>query len=223
MRLLKLAKSIIAAAAAVLVLSVNSYAGTWIQDSNGWWYRNDNGTYSTNTWQKINGSWYYFNSWGYMETGWKQIGGSWYYLHADGKMAHDTWIDGAYFMGADGRWVQSAAAGSSASQYIRTWRFHGIKTEEMNPNNYTKLPVVFGHSMFDYDNLMTIKDDGTVSWYIGGQDEEGTWREENGRLVCRTTDYFGDKHTRIIERDGTWLTMGVTIAEQYFLTYWTAN
>ena len=103
MRLLKMAKIMIVAAAAVFALSVNSYAGAWLHDSNGWWYRNDDRSYTTNNWQKINGFWYYFNPWGYMETGWKQIRGSWYYLHADGKMAHDTWIDGTYYVGSDGR------------------------------------------------------------------------------------------------------------------------
>ena len=103
MRLLKIAKIMIAAAAAVFSLSVNSYAGAWLHDSNGWWYINDNRTYTTDNWQQINGAWYYFDPWGYMVTGWKQVGGSWYYLHADGKMAHDTWIDGTYYVGSDGR------------------------------------------------------------------------------------------------------------------------
>ena len=103
MRLLKLAKIMIAAAAAVSALSVNSYAGVWMHDNNGWWYCNDNRSYTTDNWQQINGAWYYFDPWGYMVTGWKQVGGSWYYLHADGKMAHDTWIDGTYYVGTDGR------------------------------------------------------------------------------------------------------------------------
>ena len=103
MRLLKLARIMIAAAAAVFALSVNSYAGAWMHDTNGWWYCNDNRSYTTDNWQQINGSWYYFDARGYMVTGWKQVGGSWYYLHADGKMAHDTWIDGTYYVGSDGR------------------------------------------------------------------------------------------------------------------------
>ena len=76
MRLLKIAKIMIAAAAAVFSLSVNSYAGAWLHDSNGWWYINDNRTYTTDNWQQINGAWYYFDPWGYMVTGWKQVGGS---------------------------------------------------------------------------------------------------------------------------------------------------
>ena len=58
MRLLKMAKIMIVAAAAVFALSVNSYAGAWLHDSNGWWYRNDDRSYTTNNWQKINGAWY---------------------------------------------------------------------------------------------------------------------------------------------------------------------
>jgi glucan-binding YG repeat protein len=61
-------------------------------------------------WQKINDSWYYFNrstSEGYlgmMRKGWQRIDGVWYYFYfGDGKMAHDTWIDG-YYVNSSGAW-----------------------------------------------------------------------------------------------------------------------
>ena len=76
----------------------------WMQDSNGWWYRNEDGSYPVNRWQYIDGEWYYFNQSGYMVTGWLYQGGSWYYLDESGKMV--KWfrtIDGkSYYFSESG-------------------------------------------------------------------------------------------------------------------------
>lgn len=61
-------------------------SGSWVQDSNGWWYRQADGSYPANKWAQIEGSWYYFNKSGYMQTSWQQIGGKWYYLGTNGVM-----------------------------------------------------------------------------------------------------------------------------------------
>lgn len=58
----------------------------WIQDNHGWWYKNKDGTYPKNSWQKIDGEWYYFNEHGYAVTGWQQIDGKWYYFNSYCKM-----------------------------------------------------------------------------------------------------------------------------------------
>ena len=51
----------------------------WKQDSNGWWYSENN-------------SWY---------TRWQHINNQWYYFGQDGYMAHDTIID-SYYLNGDG-------------------------------------------------------------------------------------------------------------------------
>lgn len=61
-------------------------SATWVQDSNGWWYKNADGSYPTNKWVQIGSAWYYFNKSGYMQTGWQQVGGKWYYLGTNGVM-----------------------------------------------------------------------------------------------------------------------------------------
>ena len=33
-----------------------AFAGTWMQDAAGWWYQNDDGSYTINNWQWIDGS-----------------------------------------------------------------------------------------------------------------------------------------------------------------------
>jgi len=50
-------------------MSVTAFAGQWKQDSVGWWYQNDDGSYPVNAWiQDTNWKWYYFNETGYMQT-----------------------------------------------------------------------------------------------------------------------------------------------------------
>ena len=100
--------------------------GMWKQDAVGYWYQNEDGTYPKNQWKQIDGKWYYFNKNGYrmtgwaklstrwyyfnengiMQTGWLQKGSSYYYLKADGSMAVDEWIDGKYYVDADGKWIK---------------------------------------------------------------------------------------------------------------------
>ena len=60
--------------------------GSWIQSSGRWWYRHNNGSYTSNGWELINGKWYHFNRSGWMQTGWVQSGSSWYYLSGSGDM-----------------------------------------------------------------------------------------------------------------------------------------
>ncbi|MFT4007369.1 MAG: hypothetical protein QM683_17730 [Lacrimispora sp.] len=50
-------------------MSTAVLAGEWKQDSTGWWYQNDDGSYPVNAWfQDIDWKWYYFNNSGYMQT-----------------------------------------------------------------------------------------------------------------------------------------------------------
>lgn len=60
--------------------------GSWIQSSGRWWYRHNNGSYTSNGWELINGKWYHFDRSGWMQTGWVQSSGSWYYLSGSGDM-----------------------------------------------------------------------------------------------------------------------------------------
>jgi glucan-binding YG repeat protein len=80
----------------------------WYQDSWGWWYVNEDGTYPSNTFKEIGGDIFYFDSWGYMSTGWVSINGSWYYFFPSGSMARGMWIDD-YYVDVTGVWVESGS------------------------------------------------------------------------------------------------------------------
>lgn len=77
----------------------------WRKDGTGWWYRHADGTYTTNTWEKIDGKWYYFDNRGYMKTNWVKDKGKWYFLGSDGAMLANKWKEWNgkwYYLGSDG-------------------------------------------------------------------------------------------------------------------------
>ena len=79
--------------------------GSWIQSSGRWWYRNNNGSYTSNGWELINGKWYHFDRSGWMQTGWIQSGNSWYYLSGSGDM-QTGWVK------SSGSWYYWNSSGS---------------------------------------------------------------------------------------------------------------
>jgi len=85
----------------------NSTGGQWIQDQNGWWYRNPDGSWTSNGWQQINGKFYYFNSSGYMKTGWILWDYQYYYCGADGAMLTNTTTPDGYYVNSAGVWVSN--------------------------------------------------------------------------------------------------------------------
>lgn len=79
-----------------------SHSG-WKKDQTGWWYRNDDGSYTVNNWQYIGGQWYYFSENGYMATGWIDWSGKQYYCDTtEGYMFVNTWTPDGYEVGTDG-------------------------------------------------------------------------------------------------------------------------
>ena len=52
-RFLKMAAAVTALCAA---MGITAYAGQWQQDSTGWWYEEDDGSYPASTWQWIDGN-----------------------------------------------------------------------------------------------------------------------------------------------------------------------
>lgn len=90
--------------------------GSWIQSSGCWWYRHNNGSYTSNGWELINGKWYHFDRSGWMQTGWVQSSGSWYYLNNSGAM-QTGWVQSGsswYYLSGSGDmqtgWVKSSGS-----------------------------------------------------------------------------------------------------------------
>ena len=73
-----------AVAAMTAALSFTAYAGEWKNDSQGWWYQNDDGTYPANKLEKVGDDWFYFSEAGYAQGGWVQLETGWYELSDGG-------------------------------------------------------------------------------------------------------------------------------------------
>ena len=92
--------------------------GSWIQSSGRWWYKHNNGSYTTNGWEQINGKWYHFDRSGWMQTGWLKSSGSWYYLNNSGEMQTGWMKSGSswYYLSGSGA-MQTGWAKSGNSWY----------------------------------------------------------------------------------------------------------
>lgn len=83
-------KLLTAALAGIIAISsfTSALAGQWKQDTVGWWYQNDDGTWPANVLKQIDGQWYYFDSTGYMKTGNFQFETGWLNFRDDGSCSN---------------------------------------------------------------------------------------------------------------------------------------
>lgn len=166
----------------------------WVQDSNGWWYKNADGSYPANKWVQIGSAWYYFNKSGYMQTGWQKIGGAWYYLNDSGVM-QTGWqqIDGGwyYFNGSGamqtgwlqtgGKWYYLKSSGVMATGWVNvggTWYY-------MNTSGVMQT----GWQQID-GNWYYLKSSGAMAtgWYQVGS----KWYYSNSSGVMQTNRWVGN-------------------------------
>lgn len=101
-----------------LILSVSgslmAYAGQWQQDTNGWWYQFDDGSYPMNTWvfaPVSDGSYhyYYFNEAGYMLE--NTITPDGLTVGADGSLSDDKYQSIRSYVNSDKTYFKKAASG----------------------------------------------------------------------------------------------------------------
>lgn len=94
--------------ASIFALNPMGVSASWKNDSNGWWYAENNS----------------------YVVGWKKIDGKWYYFGLDGYMVHDTTVDG-YKIGSNGAWIQESKTNqSNLKQKIRETVFSELTSQE---------------------------------------------------------------------------------------------
>ena len=85
----------------------SQYFGSWIQSNGRWWFKHNDGSYTSNGWEQINGVWYHFDNSGWMQTGWLKDSGNWYYLQDSGAMK-TGWFT------VSGKWYYAYSSGALA-------------------------------------------------------------------------------------------------------------
>lgn len=97
----------------------------WIKTNGKWWYRHQDGSYTSNDFELIGGQIYYFDENGYMVTGWKKIGNFWYFFENSGIMAKNKWVGDYYltFSGAMARneWIDKYYVGDDGKYRPAQW------------------------------------------------------------------------------------------------------
>ncbi len=116
----------------------------WVKTSDGWWYRNVDGSYPKNGWQNIGGAWYLFDYDGYMLTGWQLRDGKYYYLDSNGAMQTGWFQDNRkwFYLAGDGS-MQKGWLTLGASRYYLDddgsmhtgWLQQGGKWYYFSPDN----------------------------------------------------------------------------------------
>ena len=93
------------------------YAGQWLQDGNGWRWKNDNGSYPENCWQWLDG-----NQDGMAEH---------YYFGPDGYMISDTTAPDGQQVNEEGAWIMDGVIQREemAGADNRTWQINMSETE----------------------------------------------------------------------------------------------
>ena len=100
--------------------------GRWIRSGSRWWFKHNDGSYTSNGWEKIDRTWYHFDGSGWMQTGWVKDG-SWYYLDGSGVMK-TGWLkdNGSWYyldssgamktgwMKVSGKWYYAYSSGALA-------------------------------------------------------------------------------------------------------------
>lgn len=152
---------------ASMLFTSTAFAGQWKQNSTGWWWQEDNGTYPINQWKWIDGNQdgiaecYYFDNVGYM-------------------LANTNTPDG-YAVNADGAWTLNGVVQKKITQTSTktTNRNSSSKNTYRDYNNYDDEEEEADHR--DYNNYNNNNDKNDYRDYdsYDKNDDEGDERKES--------------------------------------------
>lgn len=148
----KIAILSVVCASVVAAVPISAEAA-WKQDSTGWWYENNDGTYPENTWKNINGRWYFFDYTGYMRHDTIVDG---YYLASDGALAEGSREIQAYAKEAK-KLNDAVDSGSDSNAYL----FYNCRLQDIDNDGIVEALVSTGTCMMDL--TVTVLDYNTDS------------------------------------------------------------
>lgn len=168
-----------ASLALAVVLSFPSFAGSWQQDTIGWKYQDDNGSYITDSWKWIDG-----NNDGIAEN---------YCFGSDGYMLINCTTPDGYTVDATGTWilnniVQTQATGLQAAQTTGA-----TTTAPTSTNNNTASPKkASAISASPYEGYTIVVNTNTMKYHVPGCKSVSDMSQDN-KGYCSDAAYLNSQ------------------------------
>lgn len=184
----------------------------WIQDENGWWCKNPDGTWLSDGWYKIpyNGEekWYYFDEQGYMTTGWLYYNNQWYYLNPNADGSQGAMLTGWHYINDSWYYFIEAEGDTQGMMTAGTWNFlpyNGtIEWYHFNEKGFMETGWFSEEGKRYY--LHPIPDGTRGRMYSGWHQIDGKWyyfhEESDGNKGMLMTDTFIDGY--YVNQEGAW-------------------
>ena len=178
------------------IWDTNKFKPQWILNSTGWWYRHEDGSYTTNDFEIINGQTYYFNAAGYMITGWQLVDDTWYYFDSSGAMK-TGWV----YVGNIWYYLDNEGKMLTGFQDIAGQRYY-----------FNKDGSLYTGWVHDKNNWYYYTDQGLFKGWLY-VNNNWYWLDENGvmltgnQIINNVKYYFnenGAMHTGWLEKESLW-------------------
>lgn len=121
---------------------------------------------------------------------WRQSNNNWYYYNQQGQLLVNGWIDGKYYVGADGAWIQKQVANSNSSLPITipsTWGNLGDNKYSINNRSVVTYDV---KDMTGWTQESVMNDLKKIIYQQGNYDSEYglvTYNGNNGYAYSYTS------------------------------------
>lgn len=178
-----------------LATTFSSFAGEWKQDTKGWWYQNDDGSYVANNWLDVDGKRYHFDENGYMLTGWNKLPATRFNVNGDGsKSYYDTeawyYFEPSGELLTQGNW-DGGAIGPDGSLYV--------------DNHFFENGEIFYQRSWNYDLPDAIGPHKEYHRYRGFVDCALPWKKELASLLDTTMSSSVGTYKLDYQLPDTWM------------------
>jgi hypothetical protein len=192
-----------------IFMASTAFAGTWRQDSKGWRYQNDDGSWHECGWFKDkDGNWYYFNQAGYMLTnattpdGYQvAANGTWIQTNSSNELSgyqKDIIIKSIIYDGKETHYT------ADLSEKQAVYYMSSLITHDTNDRNYNQ--TTKGHYFFDSPQL---RDNENLSYYYNEDEVIKKTQDLLGVSISKET--FAEAYLN--EKDGYILSSGTSSEE----------
>lgn len=141
---MKKLRLLLATALLTLSMGITAFAGMWQQNTTGWWYQNDDGTYPVNCWQWIDG-----NGDGTAEN---------YYFNESGFCLMNTTTPDGNAVDANGAWIVNGV--------VQTQTLTAQLPQTTQTTTNTPTQSVSGISSTPYDGYTIVVNTGTKKYHF---------------------------------------------------------